>query len=317
MRKCQNTVRQTLALGLFVSIFASVASSADPSVRSASACARTLGDYQALAFDPNGRMSIQNGGGMLNGGVCWWHSRLQRAAIYLTEFRPDLPKPTEGEARWLINLLSGMRQIVVIPGYRNFHDFTADFPHVVMRRLESWQREDGILRFQWIAGLSGSTSLRPSALQYVMERIHDMVTVQRRIPFEMLQLPGVGTHSWLIIGSQRTNEGYALQFVDSNLPDQTMTVNYRFGDINLMTPNGQAGVPYLKNEGDLGKIMNTLAYACGHAPENAAAREFVVIQQNRSPLRPQPQSITFGQPIEVDPTLGLGDDPTPVEQDER
>ncbi|MGK5081690.1 hypothetical protein WDW37_00170 [Bdellovibrionota bacterium FG-1] len=227
-------------------------------------CDRGPGDFQKLAFDRSMRMAESNRGGMFQGGVCWWHSRLQRAAIYLTEFRPDLPKPTAQQAARLLKSLSAMKWIVVIPGYFDFQSFTADFYDLVQARLEAWQREDGILKFRWISGLTGHTQVAPSSLQYIMERIHDMVAVQHRIVFEKLQIPGIAAHAWLLIGSEQTPEGYTIQVIDSNDPHSTQEIRYQFGDRSLsLAGSGTPLVPYLMYEGDLVRIFTTLSRQCG------------------------------------------------------
>src|SRR5690606_497658 len=49
---------------------------------------------QRRAFNAQERLGLVNGGGLLGSGVCWWHSQFQRAALFLTYLRPDLPKPS-------------------------------------------------------------------------------------------------------------------------------------------------------------------------------------------------------------------------------
>ena len=227
-------------------------------------CGRDMASFQQMALDSSTRLAFSNRGGMFGGGVCWWHSRLQRAAIYLTEFKPDLPKPSRAQAAWMISALSSMKRVVVIPGYSDFKSFSADFSDLIQARLQAWQREDGILRFRWIDGLTGHTSVSASSLQYIMGRIHDMVAVQHRIVFEKLQVPGVAAHAWLIIGSQQTADGYILQVIDSNEPDQTLNVQYHFGDQSLFHPwSSTPFVPYLLFEKDLSRIYGTLQGYCG------------------------------------------------------
>src|SRR5438270_754213 len=75
---------------------AAAASSKGPA--EAAYCSRTREDFLSAGFSPSQRLSFGNTGGIAHGGVCWWHSRFQRAAIYLTIFRPDLPKPSHRKA---------------------------------------------------------------------------------------------------------------------------------------------------------------------------------------------------------------------------
>lgn len=226
-------------------------------------CKRGMLQFQQLAYDPEARLSFSNHGGISNKGVCWWHSRLQRAALYLTEFRPELPKRGRAYALWVIDTLKAMDRVVQIPGYRNFKEFSKDYPNEIQARLESWQRSDGFFRFRWIDGLRGHSRIHPDSLKYIMGRIHDMVAVQHRLVFEMLQQPGIDTHAWLIIGSRRTADGYQLDVIDSNAPADTVQIDYRFGDNTLHEPKGtRPMIPYLKYEGDLGRIFGALDREC-------------------------------------------------------
>jgi hypothetical protein len=246
-----------LAFAIFV--FSTQIASAAPT----SVCNRGMAEFQQFSHDEASRIAGYNHGGMFNGGVCWWHSRLQRAAIYLAEFRPELPKPNSYEAQGIINRLSSMSQVVVIPGYSSFQDFTRDFPYAVQHRLESWQREDGILRFRWISGLRGATALTDASMRGVMEAIHNMVAVQHRIVFEKLSMPGITSHAWLIIGSRKTSDGYVIEVIDSNSPGSTTEIEYRYGDNYLHYPySTQPIVPYLQYDGDLNRIFWALQNYC-------------------------------------------------------
>ncbi len=51
--------------------------------------------FKRVILYKNNRLVFDGSGGIRNGGLCWWHSRLTRSATYLTVYQPDLPKPTE------------------------------------------------------------------------------------------------------------------------------------------------------------------------------------------------------------------------------
>ena len=111
--------------------------------------------FKELLEDDNNRLSFSNRGGLLNGGVCWWHSRFQRNSIYLTMYNPDLPTPTEKEAKKIISNIRKGKKIVIIPGFDNFYDFSRKYYSLIQKELEKWQRRDGFIRQSWITGLSG------------------------------------------------------------------------------------------------------------------------------------------------------------------
>lgn len=234
-------------------------------------CNRGAADVQKLAYEGSARMGVYNHGGLLGDGVCWWHSRFQRSALYLASFRPDLPKPTQAQAVSIINALANMNRVVVIPGYGDFNQFSSEYGSEIISRLEAWQRSDGFLHFRWVDGLKGHWRLPAKTLESIVGRIHEMVSVEHRIVFEKLHFNSIATHAYLVIGSRQTEQGYDLDVIDSNAPDQTLTVSYQRGETSLTEPYGnQLFIPYLDYDGDMGKINSVLRRTCGHSPAAAA-----------------------------------------------
>jgi hypothetical protein len=228
-----------------------------------SLCQRTDSDIQQLAFDTSTRAAVVNQGGLLGDGVCWWHSRLQRSALYLATFRPDLPKATRAQSLAIINALANLSQVVVVPGYASFNEFSRDYEREIIARLESWQRADGFLHFRWIDSLKGHWRLPSRTLEGIMARIHTLVNDQHRILFEKLHFNSIASHAYLIIASRQTGEGYSIDVIDSNHPTETLTVNYRRGQTSLYKPDdNQPFVPYLDFEGDMGRIRGALQRFC-------------------------------------------------------
>lgn len=226
-------------------------------------CSRGPADIQALAYDPSSRISMRNQGGLLGEGVCWWHSRLQRSALFLASFRPDLPKATHAQGVAIINALAKMSHVVVIPGYADFHEFSRDYEREIIARLDAWQLSDGLLRFRWIDDLKGHWHLPARTLQHIMSRIHQMVSVEHRLLFEKLHFNSIASHAYLVIGSRQTEQGYDIDVIDSNHPGDTLTISYRSGQTSLATPDGEeAFVPYLDFEGDLRRINGALLRFC-------------------------------------------------------
>lgn len=227
-------------------------------------CGRTRGSFLALALDPSQRLSFANHGGISNGGVCWWHSRFQRASLYLTVYRPELPKPTRAEARVLIHAIRKMRQVVVIPGYRDLSEFSKDFQFDIQSQLERWQLFDGIVGFRWIDGLMGASKVSASRLKRIMDRFYGDMVSSKAILLQKLQVPGLPAHAWNVVSMAPTGDGgYGLQVIDSNLPNRTLSIRYAVGDRQLELPYGWVFVPYEDYNGDLRKEFRAFRKFCG------------------------------------------------------
>jgi hypothetical protein len=224
-------------------------------------CSRAPGDVQRAALDPSSRIAFQNYGGIGNGGVCWWHSRMQRASLYLAVFRPDQARPTEAQAKKILASLAAMK-VTEIPGYSNFYDFTNDFSKDTEKRLDEWQLIDGILHFRWIDGLTGATRLPSLQMQAKMDDLYQRVVVGKQVILDKLQMPGIDAHAWLVLDMTKTDTGYTLHIIDSNLPDQTTDISYTLGDTYLTLPYGFTFVPYVDYSGDLTKIASSVAKYC-------------------------------------------------------
>lgn len=74
---------------------------------------------QDLAKNSQNHLAFRNSGGLLNGGVCWWHSRFTRNALYLAIYRPDLPRPNGDQMASIIRDIRNGRTVVTIssPGH--------------------------------------------------------------------------------------------------------------------------------------------------------------------------------------------------------
>jgi hypothetical protein len=178
---------------------------------------RDLAQFKSLAADADNLMAFENNGGLLDGGVCWWHSRFQRAALYLTFYRPDLPKPNDQQAREIIDAIAGKKHVVMIPGFSNFREFSGEYQDLIQAKLDRWQIEDGFLKQYWIDGLAGSVTRNPDAFERSMDALAHRVNDLHEIVYQKLQLPGIYSHAWLVVRMDPTPEGYDLQVLDSNL----------------------------------------------------------------------------------------------------
>jgi hypothetical protein len=228
-------------------------------------CHRQRSDIQNLLSETSSRINLRNGGGLFNAGVCWWHSRLQRASLFLAQYDPSSPAPTKEEARRILNDLRSMR-VVTIPGHANFHSFTTQFPDELQKILNLWQKNDGVFHFSWIRGISGTSSLSSSAMQRQMDRIFRAYLASPVPIWIMAQIKGITAHSMLIKKMEKTSQGHVLWVVDSNRPLSTLKLNYKIGDRTLFTSVGNyTFVPYLGFQRDFRQMISAVGDHCGRA----------------------------------------------------
>jgi hypothetical protein len=241
----------------------------------AGVCARRLfPEFRTdMARDTRFRLSLENEGGLFNGGVCWWHSRFQRAVWSLAEYRPDLPKATRSQAQRIIQGLAHFESVQIIPGYSDFLSFSRDYSREIQKELNQWQLRDGVLRQSWVRAISGRSNWRsnPEKLRRIMDELYAYSRkgeLEGYTPWVMLQLKGlIGAHSALVIGMEKNaaNDGYVLQIVDSNFPAKTFQWKYRYGDAQMGNSLYDT-VPYQGLHRDVPRIENALASYCsrGH-----------------------------------------------------
>lgn len=226
-----------------------------------SVCQRDQSYIKATLLSPTSRISFENNGGLFNGGVCWWHSRLQRASVYLVEFHPDLSPPSSQEAYKILNSIKDMNKVVVIPGYSDFESFTKDHKIVTQRMLNVWQKIDGFINFQWIRGISGQSSLDPFEMKKRMDNVFNYFN-QTSVPvWLMAQVRGITSHSLLLLNMVQRIDGYDLSVIDSNHPLETLKIEYNIGDESLKNDN-YTFVPYVGFQDDFSRIYGVLSKRC-------------------------------------------------------
>lgn len=250
-------------LPLFLLLFSLPALSYVPSQSKEEFCAdrKDKSFVKSLAQYRGNLLSFSNHGGLVNGGVCWWHSRFQRNALYLTYFNPTLPKPDRKTAITLIRDIRNMDGLTEIPGFNNFEEFSMAFEKEIQDELERWQRFESI-RFTWIRGLRGASSVSAEWLKTLMDNLYEEVVTNNHIAFQKLQMKGVTAHAWLVINMVKTADGYDLEVLDSNLPYQTTSYQYRVGDNHLQYPYVGQFVPYLENVNEMTWLNETIEEEC-------------------------------------------------------
>lgn len=216
-------------------------------------------------------MAFRNHGGLANGGVCWWHSRFQRNALYLTIYKPSDAKPTKAEVQKIIDKIRSGKEIIEIPGFRNFYEFSSNHASEIQRELEQWQKSDGILKFNWVIGLSGDNVVSAEKMKEQMDELYQYVEAEGNIAYQKLQIKGVTAHAWLVLNVKATKNGYDLEVLDSNFPSQTSVYKYREGQTSFKHYAYGEFTPYLERKGEMEKVQMTILKKCN--PEEYEARK--------------------------------------------
>ena len=256
---------KSILLALFVTAVSFQTFAQSPSKSEGRFCADRLDKkfVKMLALDSNNLMNFSNHGGLAQSGVCWWHSRFQRNALYLTIFKPNLPRASEAETYQIVKRIRAATEVVVITGYNNFSEFSSINQDIIQAELEKWQKGDGFVRFAWIKGLSGQAEVKPAKLKNLMDQIYQEVEVNKNISFNRLQIKGIDAHAWLVVSMQKFAGGYRLKVIDSNISDEPQTYTYREGETNIMENNFNFSfTPYIDQTSELKKINKTITDLC-------------------------------------------------------
>jgi hypothetical protein len=206
-------------------------------------------------------MAFRNQGGIGGGGVCWWHSRFQRNSLYIVKFNPKLNEPTFDQAREIIKKIRNGKEVVLIPGFRNFYEFSSVYANEIQNELESWQRSHGA-RGGWITGLRGKHIVSADKMQLIMDELYQEVKVFGKIAYQKLQIKGITAHAWLVIDMKKTNNGYQLEVLDSNHPYMTKIYNYTLGQTNFYHQSYGAFTPYLEEKDEQQRLQNVILNYC-------------------------------------------------------
>jgi len=226
-------------------------------------CERNREDILSLMKDPSARISFRNSGGLANGGVCWWHSRLQRSSYYLARFNPSAPKPNQKKLNEILTKLRSMNTVVTIPGFADFSSFTRAYQPQIQKMLNDWQVIDGVFHVQWIRGISGKPVLPPTEMSARMDAVYQAYRQSPAAMWIMAQMEGITSHSFLIVHMEKVNGGYDLDLIDSNHPMEVVSVKYQEGDQTLITSrNSNPFVPYVGFQEDFRRISKSLVGHC-------------------------------------------------------
>lgn len=213
-----------------------------------------------VRFDQN-LMAFGNQGGIVGGGVCWWHSRFQRSALYLTYYSPKKPYPSQAEAITIIRNLRNQNTVLEIPGFKSFAEFSAAYSMEIQAELERWQRFEA-LHGTWVRGLRGRPVVTSEFMRSLMNELYHEVEVRGNIAYQKLQIKGPTAHAWLVVNMRKTALGYVLEVVDSNFPNSTNFYEYTFGDSHLSHDYYGPFTPYLEMTNESDRISATIQKFC-------------------------------------------------------
>lgn len=232
-----------------------------------------LNTLASFSSEESNLMSFKNDGGLFNGGVCWWHSRFQRNIFYLSIFKPDLPRPKNSEIKALIKEIRSGEKMITIPGFSNFAEFTTVYQKEIQSELNAWQLYDGVVLGSWIDGLRGDTKIDPARLKSMMEKVYSYVQVDKKIAYQKLQIKGITSHAWLIVGMKKGPNGYEVGFLDSNSPRMSLNYSYKFGDESFFIKSYGDFVPYLEFTREEERIASIAKKYCGVKGAFTASKE--------------------------------------------
>lgn len=209
-------------------------------------------------------MAFKNDGGLFNGGVCWWHSRFQRNIFYLSVFRPDLEKPkTLSQLKALIRSIRLAQSVLIIPGYHNFEEFSRENQKLIQAELNDWQLYDGVVLGGWMDGLKGDTKIAAPVLESMMKDVYQYVSLSKKIAYQKLQIKGITSHAWLVVGMKKTESGFEIGYLDSNSPRMSLNYTYKSGDTSFFIKGYGDFVPYLEFKREEERLTSVARKFCG------------------------------------------------------
>ena len=213
-----------------------------------------------------GRIYSKNDGGFFNQGVCWWHSRFQRASAYLSYFVPEAEAVKDPEEiRKIVRAIIGQKDLVLINGFNNMLQFSYAWKEIIQEELEKWQLRDS-LHGKWINGLKGKWTFGPQGywdgnaknMEKTLDQTYELF-LKGQLPFQILQIPGIEAHAWLIRNMVKTKVGYQLSIIDSNQGEEEY--EYKRG-MNFITYREKRAVLYSAFEAEAENLQQIFRKYC-------------------------------------------------------
>jgi len=210
-------------------------------------CSQRPIDFVRLIKNLQNRLFFSHGKGHFGVGTCWWHSRFQRNATYLTIFRPDLKIPTTKKIMAIIKSIMEGNQVVQIPGLKNLRQFSKAY---------EWFIQEIITEKQIDEMFSGTlNTLRPRqaytwVLRKTMQELYHIVKIKKEIAYVMSKKTGWGGHSMLVIDMEKIPYGYIIHYLDPNFPT-LRSISYDNSLVELEYPTGEKFYPYIQRQEEL------------------------------------------------------------------
>lgn len=224
-------------------------------------CSSSWLDFQNKLKASENRLAFRNDEGPLGIGLCWWHSRMQRNANFLLDFRPSLPKLTGLDLWMVIRGLAGTGHVMAVTGYANLEEFSKAHASELKETLAQWQLADTFLGFNWVNGLQGDPQISPGELEEKMERLYERVKIENQVVYQMLNFPGISSHALLVVDMFREANGDIIfAAVDSNFAT-LQYFTYRRGAGRIESRYG-GFVPYVQRSSDLADFQRVIAFTC-------------------------------------------------------
>ena len=161
--------------------------------------------FKSLAYSVDNTLYYGNRGGLMNGGVCWWHSMFTRNALNLAVFQPNKPRVSGQDALNVINDIVTAKGVVEIGGFRNLYEFSQSYGQDIQAALDAWQIGDGALMFGWVRGVSGETEVAPAELKSMMDDLYSQVKNKKQVVYQKLQIPGIADRKSTRLNSSHTD----------------------------------------------------------------------------------------------------------------
>lgn len=223
-------------------------------------CSSTWQDFQEKLKRQENRLAFENSGGPLRIGLCWWHSRFQRNANYLLDFRPWLPDSNRNEVWSVLKALTKGRHVVAINGYRHLFEFSDAYRDEIQELLGQWQLYESFLEFNWVKGLKNPQPEFPGQLNEVLSDVEYRVKVKHEVVYQMLKYPGLVSHAWLVYDIENFGFAYKIHAIDSN--NLYNVESFVFKNSEGIIGNSRVGFPYTQHTEDMDTYHSAITRTC-------------------------------------------------------
>ena len=201
-------------------------------------------------------------------GLCWWHTRMQRNAHYLGYFSSSDARPSKEDAWKIIKKFTSTGDVVLVPGYVSLRQFSDEYSQEMTEALGQWQIVDSFVKQGWIHGLAGSSTAKPEKIVKGMDELSVEVNDKHKLVYQVLEMPGLEAHAWIVSGIQKDQWGYRMQVVDSNFTNM-QEARYYSGSTTIEYNGYPNFVPVTEHDGELRSIQKSVTNFCSSIQQPA------------------------------------------------